>query len=779
MYLLNTPGMNVQLRRSGWSYDVYSAAGSCLPAVQAGPLVAGSANPTFDSVSKSQKPEARSWTFHRIDFDLIGTNPNCEVISSEPSSDYTHYYTTGTPTEGVNNVKTFRSVTYRNIYPGIDLQFNTNNDGQFEYDFLIHPEADIASIKLKISGPDKIKSYKEKIQLVTILGDVDETIPLCYYTLNDIRIPVKGRFKKIAERTYGFSVDQTIPNGAVLLIDPIPTRRWGTYFGGTNNEVSQGFDCATDNSGNIVICGRTLSSTNIATAGSFQSVLSSSPSAFLAKFSSSGQQLWGTYYGGDNLTEGYSCNVDKNGNIFMVGRTSSTTVIATPGAFQPILRGPEDGFVAKFTSSGSRLWGTYYGGNAGYLPVNDYFFVCSTDSAGAVYCAGETVSPDFIATPGATQTTLSGQIDGTLVKFTADGQRVWGTYYGGTSYEGGISTTVSKNGFVYLSGTTFSPNNIATPGSFMPVVNGAGSAFLACFNLDGTRLWGTYFHGEAGAIGCGSTADTGSSVYLYGYTPSATNIATPGVYQTSLSESYNGFIEKFDSSGNRLWGSYYGPTNIQGAAVDDSGFVYFTGYVVTQDTLVYSAGAYQELIRGTGDAFLAKFTGDGQRVWGTYYGGMNLDDGQYCAVDHNDNIYLYGTTQSDNNPDENTSLCTRNPLANYIASPGAHQRYYGGDLDVYLVKFADCYSPDTALQINGPTAVCANTSGVIYSIAPITAATDYHWCISSNLTITSGQSSTSITINVGPVVGTDTVSVYGINSCDNGFPKSILITVPP
>ncbi|MCX6276954.1 MAG: hypothetical protein NT004_02510, partial [Bacteroidetes bacterium] len=58
-------------------------------------------------------------------------------------------------------------------------------------------------------------------------------------------------------------------------------------------------------------------------------------------------------------------------------------------------------------------------------------------------------------------------------------------------------------------------------------------------------------------------------------------------------------------------------------------------------------------------------------------------------------------------------------------------------------------------------------------------ATDYMWCVTNGLTITSGQHTTYITVDVGSTLGNDTISVYGINSCDNGFPKVIIRTVYP
>jgi uncharacterized protein (TIGR02145 family) len=781
LYLLNTPGMNVQLRKGGFSYDLYEIRqeargngqekGSRHQAI--GNYVESDDwshdHARHDSIINCQLSIIN---YHRIDIDLQNANPNPIVETSAPSSGYFNYYTMGTPVEGVISVRSYTTVIYKNIYPGIDLAFVENNDRHFEYNFILQPGADISSIKLKVYGPERIKSYREELRCETRLGDVDETIPVCYYTLNDNRIPVRGRFKKIMEHLYGFAVDQAIPAGAVLIIDPIPTRRWGTYYGGDGQEMVYEKGCATDHNGNIFICGYTNSETNIATAGAYQSFFTGFTDGFLAKFSTTGQRFWGTYYGGTHATEGYSCATDADGNIFLVGETAAYNYIATPGAYQTVLNGTEDAFIAKFTTDGLRLWGTYYGGHETGAP--DELLACSADDSGNIYCAGITSSPDLISTPGAEQTTYGGgPTDVFLVKFTGDGQRVWGTYYGGTSDEYDASCSIGSNGYLYLSGSTHSTNNIATAGSFMPNYSGFGKAFLACFDLSGTRLWGTYFGGESFDDGFGCTADTLSNVYLFGATYSLTNISTPGVFLTTLTTSDGGYLEKFSSAGVRLWGTYY-PSSIHGAAVDDSGFVFIAG-ITDQNPLISSPGAYQTVFRGLYDAFLGKMTGNGQRIWGTYYGGTDNDNGVSCVVDHNDNIYLFGNTYSDNNTDNNISPCTRNPLANYIASPGSLQPNYGGGWggDGYLVKFADCWSPDTALQIIAPSFLCANSTGITFSIAPIATATDYTWCITGDLIITAGQHTTLITVEVGSTLGWDTISVYGINSCDTGFPKVI------
>ena len=765
LFLLNTPGMNVQIRKGGFSYDIYQ-----MDKKKSNPKMASGTQ--FQKFSSPHSLPISRYRFHRIDIDLVHSNPNPVIETFSPSSDYLNYYTTGTSSDGVTNVKSFGGVTYHDVYPGIDLQFISGDGGVFEYNFLIRPGGDIASIQLKVSGAEKVKKFRDGIRMNTSLGDVDETIPLSYYTSDNKQVPVKGRFKKIADDVFGFSVDQTIPVGASLLIDPVPARRWGTYYGGVADDFMWNNSLAVDSSGNVILGASTNSLTNIATSGAFQSTIGSPTDGFFVKFDGNGQRLWGTYYGGGGGDAVNGLSVDHSGNIIVAGLTSSSNNIASPGAFQTVLHGSMDGFVAKFNPAGIRLWGTYYGGN--HIPPEiETIQACLTDSNENVYCFGETSAPDFISTPGSHQPNIGGNQDAFIVKFTPDGNRVWGTYYGGANAEQNPWGCINKDGLIFITGNTYSSENIATPGSFLSTIGNMPKGFLACFNYDGQRMWGTYFGGEADAVINGCMADTGSNVYFFGNTNSTSNIATPGTFQTTIKEADNPYIEKFSASGQRIWGTYFGATFaiLQAGAVDDSGHVYVTGNVQFVDTCLYSANAYQTIVRGGMDAILAKFTGNGQRVWGTYYGGQAYDYG--CATDASDHVYLACHSWSPNNTGNN-NLCSRSNSFNLISTPGSHQRELGGGTDVFLVKFADCYFPDTARSMAGPLQLCQNSAGVGFSIPPITAATDYHWCVSGNLTLISGQGTTSITVDVGPALGSDTISVYGSNACDNGFPKIIV-----
>jgi hypothetical protein len=339
--------------------------------------------------------------------------------------------------------------------------------------------------------------------------------------------------------------ETTVNDGFLVKFNSSGVRQWGTYFEGNGNA------CATDASGNVYIVGLTNSTSGIATAGAHQTVMSGSGDAFLVKFNSSGVRQWGTYFGGPfdggSANEmGISCATDASGNIYMVGKTPSTSGIATVGAHQTA-GGTQffDAFLVKFNSTGVIQWGTYYDGLGDTQPNS-----CATDASGNVYMAGQVFQellPDSgISTPGAHQTTYGGGFtDAFLVKFDPNGVRQWGTYYGGSSVEEGTSCAIDPSGNVYMAGHTGSTTGIATAGAHQTVFGGGGlDGFLVCFNSSGVRQSGTYY-GEGFVSGCAS--DASGNVYMAGITQSSSGIATAGAHQTANGNSgYNdAFLVKF------------------------------------------------------------------------------------------------------------------------------------------------------------------------------------------------------------------------------------------
>jgi len=86
-----------------------------------------------------------------------------------------------------------------------------------------------------------------------------------------------------------------------------------------------------------------------------------------------------------------------------------------------------------------------------------------------------------------------------------------------------------------------------------------------------------------------------------------------------------------------------------------------------------------------------------------------------------------------------------------------------------------CVHPSTPGTITGAASVCANQTGVAYSIAAITGATTYNWVVPTGATVASGQGTTSITVNFGTMGGS--VKVQAGNACGYSVFKTKTVTI--
>jgi hypothetical protein len=210
-------------------------------------------------------------------------------------------------------------------------------------------------------------------------------------------------------------------------------------------------------------------------------------------------------------------------------------------------------------------------------------------------------------------------------------------------------------------------------------------------------------------VGYSITADIYGNVFVIGYTKS-TNFPLQnggGYFDATCGgcPSYSDvFILKFNSSGQRLWATYYGGSlNDIGHSigVDGQGNVFITGHTDSPDFPTQMNGnAYLQSFAGMWDAFILKFNNSGALLWATYYGGSGSECIQYveggCSitVDAQGSVFLTGLTSSTDFPLQNLS--------------GA---YYDGSLDgsndAYIVKFDNLGVRQWATYYGGNNQECA------------------------------------------------------------------------
>ncbi len=658
LYKLSCKGLNVHLRQNSFSYEVIKK--QVLPNTK---------NVDERSLLIKTDSDSFEYNFHRIDILFVGSNPTPNILSDEPFEDYINYYISYTNDKGIVKVQHFKKITYQNIYPFIDVEFIFNQeklDRPFKYNFIIHPGGNLNQIKLKYDGALETTLNNEgSILLKTNVGIIEESVPYSYIYnefnatktehVIDLKFKIDGDANHEIGNVYGIeNIDYD--HRKTLVIDPTP---WATYFGSDKDE--QGYDIVTDSSSNVLIVGRTTSTHSIATNGAFQTVFGSltmpGSDAFILKMNASGNRIWSTFFGGSGEELGQGISTNNQNEIVICGLTYSYNMFTTVGAFKTTYSSgispppTSELFLAKFNQGGFIQWSTFFGGVG-----NETGGKVKFDHAGNICFVGTSESYNLIASNGAFKTINSGGTkDAFIAKFDTYGNRLWSTFYGGDSYDTGNDISIDKWNNIFLFGTTNSTSNIATTSVHKPTIGISGyDAFIVKFNEFGQRQFGSYFGGNNTEIGNSIAVSDSGYIYIAGTTFSNSNLATVGAFQTVssplVSALGDGFIAKLDSNCMLLWSTYYGDSIedvINEVVVNKKGNIYLIG-TTNSRAFFASSIAHQQNSGGAHDVFVANFENNGNRLWGTFYGGTGSDYGYGIWEDKEDYIYFTGSTGSPN-----------------------------------------------------------------------------------------------------------------------------------
>lgn len=706
-------------------------------------------------------------TIYRVDINWLGSNSDPKIEASEPQKSVENFYLQNCQ-NGILNVKSYKDIIYKDVYKDIDLKWYEKN-GSLEYDFILKPHADVNTIKFEIKGAQKLViNDKGELEIKTPLGAIIEKAPVAYQNNKEIKAEWV-----LVNNILSFKVADYNKN-LPLIIDPV-IRVWGTYYGSSGLE--SGHSCITDGAGDVYMAGTSSAASSvIATTGSHQTIFGGgSHDAFLVKFDNAGVRQWATYYGGSAQDIFYEIKADASGNIYATGETQSSAAISTPGAHQNLYAGGSDAMLIKFNSSGVRQWATYYGTTG-----NESAFSCAIDATGDVYIAGHSQLPTpagtIIATAGSHQTTNGFGNASFLAKFNSSGVRQWATYYGGSNIDQAHSCTTDASGNVFMAGRTKCSisASISTTGSHQPAYGGATGdpdAYLVKFNSSGVRQWGTFYGGIGSDDNVCCATDGAGNIYLGGQSDTQTSnvISTAGSHQPlkGAGGTPDAFLAKFNSSGVRQWGTYYGGLGNEGGyncITDGSNNVYLSGRSsVSSGTAIAVPGNHQSTVGGNDDAFLVKFNSSGVRQWGTYYGGAGYESGYSCAIDASNNLYLCGNSDS-------------NAPGTEISTAGSHQVTNGGSDDAFLVKFTQCTGPPSPVN-NTPLSnqtICSGSTTTLNA----TGSGTINWFGSSTSTVVLGTGTSFVTsaLPTGSFIFYASVT----NTCSFSYPyTAVSITVNP
>jgi hypothetical protein len=378
------------------------------------------------------------------------------------------------------------------------------------------------------------------------------------------------------------------------------------------------------------------------------------PSAVLPAPAATSALLFSTYFGGGDSDRIRDLAVDGEGNVYVVGTTSSPDLPTTPGAYDGSYNGVEDAFLVKLSADGSTLlYSTYLGGSDEEQGIG-----LVVDDEGNVYVTGQTFSVDFPTTPGALDTTLNGGRDGFVAKLSAAGDLIYSTYLGGDNWDYGNCIAVDDAGSAYIGGFTHGGFPV-TPGAAQATFGGSGDGFVAKLSPDGSSLvYSTYVGGSSWERIPGIAVDREGSAYIATGSGSFDFPTTPGAWDTVCegcmisSEAGDAAAVKLSADGSKfIYSTFVGGTGCRedffAVAVDPAGHAYFTGDSCSSDYPT-TPGALQPAFHGgEGDVVVTKLNADGSDLlYSTYLGGAGREQGLGITVDDAGNATVAGYSYS-------------------------------------------------------------------------------------------------------------------------------------
>jgi hypothetical protein len=607
-----------------------------------------------------------------LQMEFVGPGLTPQITGLDLQGGHSNYLLGADPSHWLTDIPQYSRVQYQQIYPGIDLVFYGNNQGQLEYDFVLTPGADPGQVHLRFTGDDSLTvDGQGDLVLHFAGGDVVQQAPLVYQGPAGGRVPVAAAYSLRDDGTVGLTLGGYDASQA-LVIDPVLT--YSTYLGGSGADAGQGI--AVDATGTYLTGSTT--SLNFPTANPFQGTNHGNTDAFVAKLNPAGSALiYSTYFGGSGTDIARGIAVDAAGNAYITGSTTSTDLPTTVNAFQAANAGGTDAFIAKLNSTGSALlYSTYLGGSG-----DDQANGIALEGTNAVV-AGQTSSTNF-PTLSAAQGSNAGGMDAFVVQLNGTGQAlVFATYLGGSNAVGGSGNdaangvAVNASGAIGVAGVTGSAD-FHTFAPFQSALHGLQDAFVAKFTAAGGLVYSTYLGGSNLDSAAAIALDAAGDVYVTGNTnspdfPPSTGGANRGItsaFVTELNPAGSALVYSRILSGS-------GADAGTAIAVDQQGVAYVTGSTTSTD--FPTLNAVQPTYGGNGDAFVAALASRGIETYSTYLGGSGSDAGTGIAVvgDVNHSVVVTGSTTSTDFP----TVAPLQPAAGGGGDAFVAQVPYVGDL---------------------------------------------------------------------------------------------------
>jgi hypothetical protein len=171
----------------------------------------------------------------------------------EASNKAEGYYTFGEKGYEKLQANGYRSLLYKNIYAGIDVDYYLpNNDSNgLKYNITLHPNSNPNQLKIAYLGSINDVTINEKgnLLITSEAGVITDHKPIAYY--KESGKPINVSFKRDKNNIVSFSFNEVLDHSKTIVIDP-----WVTTPSSLTTD-GKAYDVDFDDQGNIYVAGGT------------------------------------------------------------------------------------------------------------------------------------------------------------------------------------------------------------------------------------------------------------------------------------------------------------------------------------------------------------------------------------------------------------------------------------------------------------------------------------------------------------------------------------------
>jgi gliding motility-associated-like protein len=200
---------------------------------------------------KGDKTKPRYVSTHDFtSFDWVGANPDVKIVATEKQQTHHSYALKAdkaNPNASIDQCAAFKKITYKNLYPNVDVEYIIHPENGIKYSVILHPHADPSLVKMHYaSDKNVVLAQNGKLQVTTLFGDITENAPVTFYEGNN-RSSIASQFQ-VVNNTVSFVVGNYNKNKTVVIDPWVQTPNFNTQWKCV-------WECDKDASGNAFLIG--------------------------------------------------------------------------------------------------------------------------------------------------------------------------------------------------------------------------------------------------------------------------------------------------------------------------------------------------------------------------------------------------------------------------------------------------------------------------------------------------------------------------------------------